>query len=216
MKKQNGIIHITNHSGKMKGIRSISTAITCNENCLRNRKIKGSICAKCYAGRYVGMRKYLRENLERNYTNLTTRVLEDFELPTINDKIFRFESFGDLANTTQVHNYYNICEKNANTQFAIWTKNPHILLATNRKIPSNLNIMISSLMVNYENSNFECIQSKLAKLGAKKENVKLFTVYEEQFANENGIEINCGARSCITCMKCYSQNDITKLCEKLK
>lgn len=39
---------------------------------------------------------------------------------------------------------------------------------------------------------------------------KVFTVYD------NDHEINCGARSCSACQKCYHKNGINHLYEKIK
>lgn len=43
---------------------------------------------------------------------------------------------------------------------------------------------------------------------------KVFTVYDAEHAH--GININCGARDCATCGKCYHKNDIVFINEKLK
>ena len=35
---------------------------------------------------------------------------------------------------------------------------------------------------------------------------KVFTVYDENTIKNQGIEINCGARSCFKCRRCYMPN----------
>ena len=70
------------------------------------------------------MYKNLNACLERNTKILTGRILKEAEIPMINASFFRFESFGDLINVTQVINYFHICKKNKHVHFALWTKNP--------------------------------------------------------------------------------------------
>ena len=37
---------------------------------------------------------------------------------------------------------------------------------------------------------------------------KVFTVYDKKYLKENkDVVINCGARSCITCQKCYTSKE---------
>ena len=45
------LVWVTNHSEgtKMEGIQSISTSCLANPICEARKKIKGSICEKCYA-----------------------------------------------------------------------------------------------------------------------------------------------------------------------
>ena len=44
----------------------------------------------------------------------------------------------------------------------------------------------------------------------------LFTVYDKDFIKNNNIEINCGAKSCLGCKKCYIDNNIFYINEQLK
>ena len=103
---------IATHSGKMNGIPSISTSVLCNPNCAKNASIKGAICEKCYARGYAKMRKGLADKLKRNYEFYTTIALTVNDVPFINSAIFRFEAFGDLANTLQFANYCTIAKAN--------------------------------------------------------------------------------------------------------
>lgn len=199
-------LHITKeHTGKMKGMQSLSTSCKTNLNCAKNALIEGSVCAKCYAQRQMKIYKNLSPCLERNAEIVTSRVLEDNELPIINAVYFRFESFGDLINTTQVINYFNICKKNPDVHFALWTKNPFLIKEVADQKPENLNIILSSLFINDEASikNLPFID-------------KIFTVYDKDTIKEKNIDINCGARSCLECHKCYTKNNIVQINEKLK
>lgn len=203
-------IHITTgHTGKMLGIASISTSRNLNPNCQKYSQIKGSICSKCYAARQLKMYKNLRDALERNYKLLTERVLSDDELPVMNYSFFRIESFGDIANVTQAINYLNLIRKNSQTFFGWWTKNPAYIQKafekTGYKKPKNCNIILSSMFIDKrtENNQYDFID-------------KVFTVYSKDYIKENKININCGARSCLNCHKCYEKNRIKYVNEKLK
>lgn len=194
------MIHITTHSGKLEGLHSISTSAAMNTYCTTRDKIDGSICNKCYAETYLKLRKNLRTRLEANTKELTERYISASELPIINDKYFRLESFGDIQNVTQVENYFNIAIKNHGTTFALWTKNPLIVRDAIKQSgkPVNLIIIYSSPMVNRP-VKLEAIQKVFWFID------KTFTVYEKSYAAEHGIKINCGGRHCIDCLKCYKK-----------
>ena len=199
-------LHITKkHTGKMAGMQSLSTSCKINPNCAKNALVKGSICAKCYAQRQMKVYKNLSPCLERNAEIVTSRVLEDNELPVINAAYFRFESFGDLINTTQVINYFNICKKNPDVHFALWTKNPHLIKDVADQKPKNLQIILSSLLINKEadKSNMPFID-------------KIFTVYDKETIAKDNIKINCGAKNCLKCHKCYVKGDTIKINEEVK
>ena len=198
-----------NHTGKMSGLQSLSTACTLNTRCQKYSKINGAICQKCYA---QNMFKRYGENFnnafEHNYRVLTKSIIPVEYLPKINSLYFRFEAFGDLQNTKQFINYLNICNHNPRTNFAIWTKNPDIIqkvFNSGYEKPENLNILVSSLFIN-QPANF----SKYNFID------KIFTVYSKDYIKSNNININCGARDCAGCLKCYTKNSITVINEMLK
>lgn len=198
-------LHITkNHTGKMMGMQSLSTSCNSNPNCKRNAKIKGSVCEKCYAQRMMKMYKNLDSCLDKNTKLLTEEIIPEAELPVINAAYFRFESFGDLHNTTQVVNYFNICKKNPDVHFALWTKNPNLIVPVADQKPENLQIILSSLFLNNMiDINYEFVD-------------KIFTVYDKETIKRDGIEINCGARSCLKCHKCYKAGGERYINEQLK
>ena len=207
----NGALWETNHDGKMKGIRSIGTSCADNPHCLKRRQDGYSVCSKCYAATYMKMRKALREHLADNAKILANTLLEGREIPVTNDLIYRFESFGDLHNETHLKNYVEIATRNPYTTFGLWTKNIWILdtVFNKEKIekPQNLSIVVSSPLLN-----------KQMKLDREQYWMvdHLFTVYDKDFILSNNIEINCGAKSCIGCKKCYLDNDAFYINEILK
>ena len=142
--------------------------------------------------------KNLNDALIRNAEILSTEILPFEVLPLTPTRFFRFESFGDLLNEYQVINYFNICYKNPETRFALWTKNPRIidkvLQNSDLEKPENLQIVFSSPLINHQanpNPNFEFID-------------KVFTVYDKKTAKD--VNINCGSRSCLSCGRCYRPN----------
>lgn len=198
-----------NMSGKMSGVPSISTAVSCNPICKARAQDPESICSKCFAMNTVARYSALREHLIDNFNLLTGSVLDLDALPIFgNVKAVRLESFGDLANTTQAINYINIAKVNPGVVFTIWTKNPAFLDRAIKECgkPANMICILSSEKINVirDASAYSWIDH-------------VFTVYSPDYIDANGVEINCGARSCITCMKCYTiGNGVFQISEKLK
>lgn len=204
-------IHITEyHEGKMLGMQSLSTSCASNPICLKNHKITGSICEKCYAQTLLKMRPRLKTRLEENVSLLADRIVPWDELPWINANIFRFEAFGDLHNTVQLQNYVNMAKKNSHCRFALWTKNYDVAydFFSQNPVPDNMNILLSSLMIN--------VPVNTARFKALGIPVKTFTVYRLEYAEDNAVEINCGAKRCMECRLCYEKNDRNEIRELLK
>lgn len=207
----NNALWQTTHSGKMQGINSIGTSCANNPHCMARRENGESVCSKCYASTYMKMRYALKERLEENANILTTRHLAEHEIPITNDKIFRFESFGDLYNATHFENYLSICLHNPGTKFALYTKNiwivDEVLNKKGVKKPSNLSIVISSPILN---KRLELDMEKYWFVD------HVFTVYDKKFIDGNNVHINCGAKSCMGCQICYHTNTDFCVSEKLK
>ena len=148
------LLHITKHSDgtKMDGMYSLNTSCLLNTRCQKRKAIKGSICEKCFAFAQLNRYTNMQDPLEINTQLLTSSIIKKEYLPFINASIFRFESFGDLNNETQFINYLNICKKNKQTTFAIWTKNADIMGKVFNELgykkPKNLIIIVSSLFLN--------------------------------------------------------------------
>ena len=207
----NGSLWQTDHSGKMEGIRSIGTSCVDNPHCIKRRADNYSVCSKCYAETYMRMRKSLKEHLSDNAKILANTLLEGRELPVTNDLIYRFESFGDLYNETHLKNYVSITNRNPYTTFGLWTKNIWLLDAifNEEKIakPKNISIVVSSPLLNKP---LELDREKYWMVD------HVFTVYDKKFIAANDIEINCGARNCLGCTKCYLDSDTFYINEQLK
>lgn len=204
-------VHVTyNHEGKMRDMFSLSTSALLNPHCIERAKKPGSICAKCYAENMLQYRKGLADCTAFNTAILTTKVIDKDFWPAVDPEIFpygRFEAYGDYFTLEQVENTFNFCEKNPRVKFAAWTKNPQYFEKTlrGRKKPRNLTIVYSSCMLN-----------RPAVAVAEKYDFidHVFTVYDKKTAAS--VNINCGARSCKTCGRCYTKRTALSVNELLK
>ena len=216
-----GDILCANHTGKMYGMHSISTSSKKNGYCTRRCEAMeksgntNCICSHCFANRIQETYSALESKLIRNTEILTTKIIPVNEWFTVSRSIFRLESFGDLntgnAGIVQFTNYCNLCRANPQTTFTIWTKNPLVMertFANGISKPENLIIIYSSPILNKRN---EKILVRFPFVD------HIFTVWnDEKTANENGVKINCGRRSCATCMRCYTKGTETFIDELLK
>lgn len=202
-----GIMFSHNMSGKMEGVLAISTNCKANPYCKARLANGEGICASCFAQKTEKHYYELYANTALNAEILSTEIIPWELIPEINTDIVRIESFGDLINPTQAENYLRIIIKNPNVRFGWWTKNPnfiHIALRDyhNGEVPKNVQIVLSSLHLNEEakiNPKFKYFISKV------------FTVYTPCYFNAMNIDmesfINCGARSCKQCQRCYNKED---------
>jgi hypothetical protein len=194
-------------TGKMEGMASLSTSPLCNPNCIKRMNAGETVCAHCFSARMQKRYKNLNEKLVRNTEFLTTTELTPDDVPFLNMSLFRFESFGDLNNALQVKNYFTIAEANSHCTFALWTKNPWIIEEAINEYginkPDNLIIILSSVLLNTPTTpGYDFID-------------KVFTVYDKKAAES--VNINCGARSCATCRRCYTKtNGVEYVNELLK
>lgn len=210
-------VSINNQGGKMQSIPSISTNKRLNENCkkLCNSSKDNIICKKCYVEKTIEFRKDIEPCLTHNHNILTTRVLNESEIKKLsnsikNYSIFRFESFGDLNNETQLINYLNIANACKNTKFGLFTKHYKIVLnyfKKGYKMPKNVTLILSSPFIdNTLNNNF----------------IDMFKKYHNRVISFNVISdkqnpsINCGKLKCIDCRNCYDSKKPHDVIELLK
>lgn len=187
-----------NMTGKMEGFISLSTSPLCNAHCIERMNSDVAVCKHCFSARMQKRYKTLREKLERNTELLTKTELQPEDIPFLNAAFFRFEAFGDLNNTLQVKNYFMIAEQNPHCMMTLWTKNPWIIADAMEEYgitkPENFIVILSSVLLNVS-ADADQVTSKYPFID------KVFTVYDKEHA-EN-VTINCGARSCATCQRCY-------------
>lgn len=204
--KRTGIRFNTNMSGKMAGVNCLSTSNLINPFCAARKKDPACICSKCFADTTCKRYAALNRNMIKNTEILTATLFDVSEMPAVTGPIFRLESFGDLVNPLQCVNYFRLCKANPGVRFALWTKNPGIVaraIDAGESKPENLVILLSS-----------------AKIGIKASAErwpfidKTFTVYRK---TEMPPEmINCGARACLACQRCYHKHTENEIREYLK
>lgn len=201
----NGILWESILTGKLEGFLAISTSARDNARCRINAMNPDSICAKCYAMQMLAYRESLDEHLVENKNILTSGIIPYEDLPVVMAIAERLEFAGDVENIEnggifQVANYFNICTKNPNTTFAVWTKNPDVYgaaIAAGYKKPDNLLIVYSSPIIN-----------KVSDLSKKYTFIDIiFTVYTADYALEHDVKINCGNAKCKHCMRCYTKHE---------
>lgn len=196
-------------TAKMLGILALSTNACMNElcNCRANSNC-GCICEHCYARNSIENYSSFRENITSNFKVLS-EPLEWKDIPQIDYTevpYFRFESHGDLFCKDQALNYLAIARENPYVQMALWTKNPWFMDEALKESvkPHNLNCIYSYLFV--VNSDEDL--AKAMKRWARVKEVypwmdKIFIVLGKEYAAEHSHMVNCGARSCYNCHRCY-------------
>lgn len=217
-------LHIVHHistkgrKSKLNGINSLSTCCIDNCFCLDRMKDNDSICVHCYANTQQKQQLALQDNNTINGIILRNIVIpakywKMYINPADMSKYFRIESFGDVANKTQALNYIEFCKAFPRVHFAVWTKNTGIWYFAFQQAgkPKNLSFIVSSNKVNACES---------WRLESNKNINHIFTVYNKEYIAENNVNINCGGRSCLDCIKkhkaCYFTDTETIINEQLK
>lgn len=186
-------------TGKMAGMPAVTSSSLCNENCLKNSQIPNSVCQRCYTRKYLLSRPLMKDCYQQNSNLLSSSLIPTKQLPFINAKMCRLESFGDVINITHLDNYVRLIRKNSHCNFALFTKRYTLITEyfKQKKQPKNLSIIISSLLLNNPLD---------ATLFTDLNNLKIFTVYEKAYADKNKVVISCGKNKCVNCRKCFTPN----------
>lgn len=216
-------------TAKMTNILSLSTNCNANPNCQARSRVCGSICEHCFASNTLDHYSSLDANTLANYWILTGSEFSNSDCEKIATEIvaacqknetheFRLESFGDLANVTHARNYlyilYHLYKVSKRAGYKVicgwWTKNVNLLIAAYDKLDKAhktafhnvCHLLISSMFCNQPISEDEksAVEKRLEMP------VSVFTVYSPDYIQENNIVVNCGARSCHKCLRCYRMN----------
>lgn len=189
-------IHVTDHDGKLEGVKSVGTISFVNPIC-RQRMMNGeSVCHECFAQNY-GYRASTVAHLIINFDRLTSEILPIEKLPFLPSCFGRIESMGDVCTLEQVINYIHICRKNPFVRFAAWTKNLKYWIEAFKLEgkPENLSFVFSSMKLNKPEEVPEFAKGFVDAV---------FTVYSFDFVKEHNVFINCGLAHCMECGKCYN------------
>ena len=190
--------------GKMAGMKSLNTSPSCNPFCQSMQKVGKYICSSCYSNNTEKRWKDAKKSWENNFHVLSNHALEEGELVGTKAEIYRFSAHGDLGSRIHYENLVRIAEYNPKTTFALWTKNHSVIRQGGVIELPNLIHIYSTPNLNEPNpvvpDGFD----------------RSFSVYTYDFAMENGIDVNCGAKNCLSCRLCYEHNDVEYVNEIIK
>jgi hypothetical protein len=190
-------VHVTVGSGKMENMQSVNVSSLQNTFCQKLSQINGTVCTSCYSNRYAKLRPTLEKRLVENYELLSTRLLEDHELPVFNAMYVRYNSYGELINDTHYQNLIAIARANPHVTFGLWTKHYKIVM----RQPKEPNIKYIYSVPN--------VDGNLPSQEIQDFFDKIFIVQR----TKNGQ--NCHGK-CIDCRLCYPNNDVQIIREKIK
>ena len=224
--KKHQLSYTTHTAEKMRGINSLSTYKKVSEIC-RFLSLHDGICKKCYAEKSIKLYKAaLLPQLIYNTLLLKYIDIDAQQIPYTNNKYFRFESFSDLQGSKHFKNLIAICNKNKNTIFTLWTKAGYTLkkymdTENIKKLPSNLNIIISEFYINKKTDEnyikqLQAVLYPSAAITGKYNNaLKVFIVYDDpEKQRASGLYL-CN-NSCVSCLKCYKKSkNIIYIAEKI-
>ena len=218
-------LKVSDHmTGKMEGIKCITSACTVNDHC-KGLHING-ICKHCYAFKYLNMRPTVRKCYERN-SNVLSNDMDVAYMPSFRHGDFvRFESFGDLINRNHIENYLLICFKNPQTSFALFTKRRFMLENYFKdfdvKKPKNLAIVSSAYTMN-DDQNTELYASYVTNDNSGFKLIDtVFNVYtsDENIQKKDKLALNtCECeKQCKYCLACWDNKmaDLMLVKEHLK
>lgn len=196
-------MHISVMSGKLQGLRAISTNTKSNPFCIKQNASgdQDNICTKCYSHTMLGSyRKNMQPALQRNSDLLTQ---ENIQIPFIPDAYLRINAHGEIINQTHFDNINKLARFNAHCRIVVWTKRKDIVnkyYQENTK-PSNLVLIFSNSRINH------IMQNPPTHFDKTFNNVHESLHIDQQ---------NCTGQKCVDCMLCYKQNETTTIVEKVK
>ena len=200
------MIHISKMTGKLEGLRAISTNTTTNDYCTKqyNKKDSKNICTFCYSQEMLlTYRKNMALALQRNSDIIGKKIIHEDGLPIILDAFFRFNAHGELINEINLINYVNIALKNPHCNFSLWTKRFDIVSKyfKDNKKPKNFILIYSNPKIN-----------NILKVVPKYFD-KTFNNVKEDLKKEKQ---NCTGQKCKDCLLCYKLDSTNTIIEKVK
>jgi hypothetical protein len=200
-------IHISIMTGKLDGLRAISTNTRTNDYCIKQNASgdPNNICTKCYSHTMLSSyRKNMQPALQRNSDALSAAPLAPDAIPRILDAVFRFDAHGELINDTHLSNLCAIATRNPRTSFALWTKRNDIVSKHFRSNPKPVNLILI-----YSNPKISNIMRKPPRYFDRTFN----NVLEHEYVEQQ----NCTGQKCADCLLCYTPgNGVTTIVEKVK
>lgn len=200
-------IHISIMTGKLDGLRAISTNTRTNDYCIKQNASgdPNNICTKCYSHTMLSSyRKNMQPALQRNSDALSAAPLAPDAIPRILDAVFRFDAHGELINDTHLSNLCAIATRNPRTSFALWTKRNDIVSKHFRSNPKPGNLILI-----YSNPKISNIMRKPPRYFDR--------TFNNVLEHEHVEQQNCTGQKCADCLLCYTPgNGVTTIVEKVK
>jgi hypothetical protein len=200
-------IHISIMTGKLDGLRAISTNTRTNDYCIKQNASgdPNNICTKCYSHTMLSSyRKNMQPALQRNSDALSAAPLAPDAIPRILDAVFRFDAHGELINDTHLSNLCAIATRNPRTSFALWTKRNDIVSKHFRSNPKPVNLILI-----YSNPKISNIMRKPPRYFDR--------TFNNVLEHEHVEQQNCTGQKCADCLLCYTPgNGVTTIVEKVK
>jgi hypothetical protein len=200
-------IHISIMTGKLDGLRAISTNTRTNDYCIKQNASgdPNNICTKCYSHTMLSSyRKNMQPALQRNSDALSAAPLAPDAIPRILDAVFRFDAHGELINDTHLSNLCAIATRNPRTSFALWTKRNDLVSKHFRSNPKPVNLILI-----YSNPKISNIMRKPPRYFDR--------TFNNVLEHEHVEQQNCTGQKCADCLLCYTPgNGVTTIVEKVK
>lgn len=200
-------IHISIMTGKLDGLRAISTNTRTNDYCIKQNATgdPDNICTKCYSHVMLSSyRKNMQPALQRNSDALSAHPLPESAIPRILDAVFRFDAHGELINETHLANLAAICTHNPRTSFALWTKRNDIVAKYFRTRAKPVNMILI-----YSNPKISHIMKRPPK--------HFDRTFNNVLEHEHVERQNCTGQKCADCLLCYTPgNGVSTIVEKVK
>lgn len=200
-------IHFSKMTGKLDGLRAISTNTATNAYCI-DRNANGdadNICTKCYSHTMLRTyRKNMAPALQRNSDLLAAGPLSTDDIPFIADAFLRINAHGELINDHHFENVCRIAEANPHCNVTLWSKRADIVtrVLRGRDKPANLILIFSNPRIGH-------IMRKPPKHFDRTFN----NVPEDQDVDRQ----NCTGQKCRDCLLCYIPgNGVDTIVEKVK
>lgn len=179
--------------GKMTGFWTLNTSPLDNMFCEAMSRNPKSVCYNCYSRRTLNTyAKQARKPWKRNGRILSSKLMDDADIPVINKEYFRFQSHGELINDTHYINLVRIAKANPDTIFLLPTKRIDIVNRHGKMGADNL-------VLSYSEPSLNNPVNKLPKGFDRR-----FSVFTKDYAKDHNIKINCHGKRCMECLSCYN------------
>lgn len=200
-------IHISVMTGKLDGLRSISTNTVSNPFCQKmyHSGKEDNICTKCYSNKMLRTyRKSMEPALQRNSDLLSKHVSDSILKATrIMEAFIRVNAHGELINEHHLANIVRLAELKQHCNVTLWTKRADIV----RKF-FNVHDKPDNLILIFSNSLIGNIMKKPPKYFDKTFNNVPESMYQDKQ--------NCTGQKCADCLLCYQHNGVDTIVEKVK